>query len=79
MIFSQIFLKNLANFSEAPLLQNTSPFDETHLSVMRGLIKAKGFLKCVNKSSSERHKYVRAEPTDRIYSNAKDLILSWRF
>ena len=33
---------------------------------------------CINKNSSERFCYVRSEQTDLVYTNAKDLIQSWR-
>ena len=51
--------------------------DETHLDAVRGLIQLRGFAQCVNtESSSERRNYVRAEQTDLLYADAKDLIQS---
>ena len=59
------------------MLEHPTRLDETHLDVVRVLIKPRGFAHCVNKESlPERRNYVRQEQTDVLYTNAKDLIQS---
>ena len=51
------------------------PLDETHLDMVRGLIKLRDFNQCINKKSSwERCYYVRAEKADLLKYFAKDWI-----
>ena len=53
----------------------STPLSETHLNAVKGLVWLRDFAQCVNKESlSERRNYVRAEQTDLLYANAKDLI-----
>ena len=58
------------------LLQN--PIDETHLDAVSGLISLRSFHIVRQKEEQKRRNYARAEQTDLLYSNAKDLIQSRR-